>query len=583
MALKITDEQNYQDIADAIRNKLGNSDTFLPSEMADAIESIPTGGSTEMKTIFIDYDGTVLHEYTQAEVDALTALPALPAHEGLTCQGWNWTLAELQAFQKPAVVGANFITDDGKTRVYITIPENDRYVKASLSGSSTFNCTVDWGDGSTSELTRGSRYAEHTYSSGGDYVISFEVTGGKPSITGAYNTGSQLLYSGQTGGCPYGAIANIHKIELGTDIDVGSYGIAEVKNLKSITIPSEMSFGENAFSSCYSLQAIVFPRTEFTCGEYTFHSAYSLKTVALAPGMLMIPASFTTECNSLERISLPDSITEIQNSAFNNCSALNELYIPDNVQTIGRNAFTYVGSLSETVVLPSSLTSIGNQAFAHTNFEKLVINGALVLGSSAFAYNSRLKEVEINSVIATWNSDMLSNCVSLKKITVAEGNETLGDLFAYKDCNLEEVVLPDSLKTLSKEAVANCNILTEISIPQGVTGIEEYAFSNCHNLNNMVIPEGVTTIETYAFSSMESLTDIVFLGDIAEIKKNAFNMTYGLTNMDLTHCTSVPVLENTNAFVLNSTRLKIKVPAALYNDWIAADKWSSIANYIVSA
>ena len=178
---------------------------------------------------------------------------------------------------------------------------------------------------------------------------------------------------------------------------------------------------------------------------------------------------------------------------------------------------------------------------------------------------------------------MLSNCVSLKKITVAEGNETLGDLFAYKDCNLEEVVLPDSLKTLSKEAVANCNILTEISIPQGVTGIEEYAFSNCHNLNNMVIPEGVTTIETYAFSSMESLTDIVFLGDIAEIKKNAFNMTYGLTNMDLTHCTSVPVLENTNAFVLNSTRLKIKVPAALYNDWIAADKWSSIANYIVSA
>ena len=64
MALKITDEQNYKDIADAIRDKLGSSDTFLPSEMADAIESIPTGPTpVEYKTMFIDYDGTVLYEY----------------------------------------------------------------------------------------------------------------------------------------------------------------------------------------------------------------------------------------------------------------------------------------------------------------------------------------------------------------------------------------------------------------------------------------------------------------------------------------------------------------------------------------
>ena len=44
---------------------------------------------------FIDYDGTVLHSYTVAEAAALTALPPLPSHDGLICQGWNWCLANI--------------------------------------------------------------------------------------------------------------------------------------------------------------------------------------------------------------------------------------------------------------------------------------------------------------------------------------------------------------------------------------------------------------------------------------------------------------------------------------------------------
>lgn len=44
MAKVITDEQNYQDIAAAIRAKLGSSDTYTPSEMAAAIGNISGGG-----------------------------------------------------------------------------------------------------------------------------------------------------------------------------------------------------------------------------------------------------------------------------------------------------------------------------------------------------------------------------------------------------------------------------------------------------------------------------------------------------------------------------------------------------------
>lgn len=63
MALVITDEQNYSDIAGAIRLKLDVETTFTPSEMAAAIESISGGGDY---TLLSEEDGLAI-------IDALFA------------------------------------------------------------------------------------------------------------------------------------------------------------------------------------------------------------------------------------------------------------------------------------------------------------------------------------------------------------------------------------------------------------------------------------------------------------------------------------------------------------------------------
>ena len=44
MAIIATDSQHYKDIAEAIREKLGNTSLYKPTEMADAIRSITGGG-----------------------------------------------------------------------------------------------------------------------------------------------------------------------------------------------------------------------------------------------------------------------------------------------------------------------------------------------------------------------------------------------------------------------------------------------------------------------------------------------------------------------------------------------------------
>lgn len=51
MAIGITDEKNYQDIADAIREKNGSSDTYTPSEMADAIRGIEGGEGFDLTQV----------------------------------------------------------------------------------------------------------------------------------------------------------------------------------------------------------------------------------------------------------------------------------------------------------------------------------------------------------------------------------------------------------------------------------------------------------------------------------------------------------------------------------------------------
>lgn len=61
----IVAEQSLQDIADSIRTKLGTSDTYLPSEMSAAIDSISGGGSIDLSN-FLGLTTAVTGTFTNA-------------------------------------------------------------------------------------------------------------------------------------------------------------------------------------------------------------------------------------------------------------------------------------------------------------------------------------------------------------------------------------------------------------------------------------------------------------------------------------------------------------------------------------
>ena len=152
------------------------------ANLATAIDSIPAGGGGETPAsakwndvTFIDYDGSVLYSYSLAEAQALTELPALPSHDGLVCQGWNWTLEAIKALNRPVTVGAMYITDDGATRLHIRIATVGRMTVPLYIGQTVANgVSIDWGDGSAAGTLAGTGNVNtsHTYAEPGDYIIS---------------------------------------------------------------------------------------------------------------------------------------------------------------------------------------------------------------------------------------------------------------------------------------------------------------------------------------------------------------------------------------------------------------------------
>ena len=296
------------DVANAIRSKKGTTAKINPQDFSSEIASISTGGGggstsgavSKSDVNFYDYDGTLLHSYSKSAFLALSALPDLPTREGLTCQGWNYTLAKAKEYVTSYDVldiGTTYITDDGKTRLYIRIAAEGRMtVPLYFSQTAANGVTIDWGDGSATQTLSGTGNLNttHTYASIGDYVITLKVTSG---TLGLGHNSSSYCVMGATGNTGRVYCNMLQAVEIG-------------KNVTSI--------GNYAFRYCSSLASVVIPQGVTSIGNYTFNYCYSLASIVI-----------------------PSSVTSIGTNAFFNCYSLASVVIPSSVTSIGSNTFGY--------------------------------------------------------------------------------------------------------------------------------------------------------------------------------------------------------------------------------------------------
>ena len=336
---------------------------------------------------FRDYDGTILYSYTVDEAAALTELPPLPEHSGLVCQGWNWTLDGIKAMGRAVEVGAMYITDDGKTRIYIHL--EDGRTSPILGCCPNGTVTVDWGDGTEPDTLTGTSASTvqwtptHEYGAPGDYVIKLTVDG-SVGLAGSNSTNQYsylLRYSSGADGRNQVYHSAVQKVEIGDGVT---------------------TIGDLAFYNCFSLSSVTIPDGVTSIGNNTFVNCYSLYAITMPTGVTKINTGVFRYCYSLSSVTIPASVTSISSQAFQNCYSLPSVTIPASVTTIGSLAFQNCYSLSS-VTIPASVTSISSQAFRNctgVRYYDITQHTTIPTLSSTDAFNGIAADCEIRVPVA---------------------------------------------------------------------------------------------------------------------------------------------------------------------------------------
>ena len=461
------------DVANAIREKKGSSDPINPQNFSDEIASIETGGGggaavvTENDVNFRDYDGTILHSYSKNEFLALSELPELPSQKGLICQGWNYSYDDAKAYVADygvLEVGASYITEDGATRLYITIPKKElAQIYLYFNQSIANGVLIDWGDGTsvTTSKNSGNVSAAHTYEAEGSYVISLKAEAGCTMFLGRNSSSYSVL--GPNGSSGY-VVKNalLHKVEIGETITkIGNYAFKDCTSLKYVTIPNNIvENGESVFYNCSSLKALVFPLR-----------------------MESIASSCAYGCYNLEAVVLPNGLTSIGNSAFAETS-VRTVTIPNSVTSIGSNSF-YSSFMPKHLIIPKSIKTID---------------------LSAFAASRDLERLEVYATQLTTSSFIFKGSIKLQNVVFHNSQET-AESSLFEECRaLQSCILPKGIMSLKSSFFYNCKALTTIDIPEGVKEIGSSCFSGCYALSIVTLPSTLTTISSNAFQYAAGLS-----------------------------------------------------------------------------
>ena len=328
--------------------------------------------------MFYDYDGTVLQSYTKAEFLNLTEMPANPDHtaDGLTAQGWNWTLEGAKALVNKAGfidIGQLYHTDDDAMRLHLSIPADvssvNRLVKYNIKPVG--EVVVDWGDDSTDTATgTGSTTIEvsHTYASAGEFVISIKKTSGTGNYTFSLTNdgyGKQFVKGMNLGdrvtlsAYPYN-FCNLEYVTFRTNTSTSTGNIFQYLKLKHVTLPKTVKMYGTMFAYSFIRTVAMAENQAVVSGSAaTSHqNALFLKRAYLPDGYAGVSPS---QCLSCEKVYVGEGAASI---SFKNFPSLSVLYLPSTVTTISNEAFNDCPSLSEVHIkatTPPTLTSFGSR------------------------------------------------------------------------------------------------------------------------------------------------------------------------------------------------------------------------------
>lgn len=366
---------------------------------------------------------------------------------------------------------------------------------------------------------------------------------------------------------------NVEEVVLPEGIEtIDSDAFNFCTKLRKINFPETLKvIGHGAFKGCFFLETVILPKTMKEISDYAFYEA-GIKQLILPENVNFvgtevfagtdiettdIPENFTLnsamfeKCQKLHSINLLDSHITIPERCFCNCINLTEIDITKTA-LIKDEAFRGCQNLSVSTIPADTLVAVS--AFEESGATDVIIEDISKVCNRVFADCKSLKKLTINVADGptSVSSALVKGCKNLQTVvfTGRTKNLTVIEAAAFKETkNLNTISLPDTIKTISKEAFYDSGIenihlpenlrqigtmafagsgLKDIVIPNKIKKLGDYAFYNCIELTAVTLPESVTKIPSGIFEDCCSLKT-VNVPNVDTICDHAF---YGCKNLE---------------------------------------------------
>ena len=316
---------------------------------------------------------------------------------------------------------------------------------------------------------------------------------------------------------------------------IGEYAFYACNGLTSVTLPNSVAHIRGAaFGVCSALNTINFPMYLTTIGTSAFYGCNGFTTLTLPNSVNSIGSGAFSGCNNLSSINIPPQVTEIKANTFYSCPSLTTVQLPDSVHHIRNSAFGHCTSLTS-INMPPALYSIEPNAFFHCILlDSITIPQSVSsLQSNSFSACSGLTTVHYNARRVYNAGGAFSGDTNIATVTIGDG-VLIVPANLFKGCyKITEIMLPNTITTISSYAFQGCRGLTSIVIPNSVTVVGISAFAGCSGLTSVTLPDSLTTIKDGTFLGCSSLASITIPGSVTAIGAGAFCGCTSLAGINL--------------------------------------------------
>lgn len=284
--------------------------------------------------------------------------------------------------------------------------------------------------------------------------------------------------------------------------------------------------GEGTFSNIPFLLAVALPKGLESIGSSAFYNSGRLETVSLPSTLSLVEIGAFSECRNLKTVLITD-LTEWCRIDFASIGA--------NPLAYGADLYLNEEKVTE-LIIPNSITQIKPYAFCGGSFSSVTFHsGVKEVGAEAFYNCTKLTQVHIsdlaawcsidfNNFTSAWNianplslgAGLYLNGSLVTELVIPNGVTSIG-ASAFYGSAITSVTIPSSVKTIGNSAFAESDV-ADVTLPEGLLVLGEAAFDGCQNLKELVLPETLTTISQDAlrYTQIETIripSSVTVIGD----------------------------------------------------------------------